>query len=245
MRVLLDEMLPRKLPARTGRIGGSRVTMWAHSSSIANDHLHPSCLTRGTASAGLWLRDSVDERHLIEMGIDRESDLGCFLHVSRRFRIAEHGLEVLAPAPLGVVDDAGPVKALMGVGRDEPRLFVHRLHRIKAKGVIISALKLSRNMIMEEREKNRMAAEPRRVDITRIPDLIALTEEVQKSKEGAILQRAGKDVAELKPITQPDEEGTLFTRDDALWNIIGMDTSEGAEDMSENKHIYLADAYEA
>jgi len=67
-----------------------------------------------------------DERHLIKMGLDGQGKSVPLLHAGERVRIAEHGLEVPAPAPLDVVDNARPVEALVDTGGDESGLRDHR-----------------------------------------------------------------------------------------------------------------------
>ena len=96
-----------------------------------------------------------------------------------------------------------------------------------------------------------MARELRPIDISNSPELLRLVEEVQSSNEPRVLQRESEDVAILLPAQwvkkrsargRSTSRGKALTRDDALWNIVGLGRS-GARDVSTNKHKYLAEAY--
>lgn len=87
-----------------------------------------------------------------------------------------------------------------------------------------------------------MATEPKRVEITRATDIVALTEEVEQLKEERLLQRNGRTVAKLSPVEEMKVGG--FAPGDSIWNIVGMDTSDGDPDTSSNKHKHVADAYD-
>ena len=52
-----------------------------------------------------------------------------------------------------------------------------------------------------------------------------------------------------KPLTKGQRrqvrlpEGRPFTKDDSLWNLVGIWDEDGPTDVSQNKHKYLAEAY--
>lgn len=88
-----------------------------------------------------------------------------------------------------------------------------------------------------------MAATPKKVEISRTTDIIALTEEVALTQEERLLQRGGKTVARLSPARDNDvPEGRPFTFDDPLWRLVGAGESEGPTDVARNKHTYIAEA---
>jgi hypothetical protein len=90
-----------------------------------------------------------------------------------------------------------------------------------------------------------MAKEPKRIDISRIPELLTLAQEVRSTNEPRILQQDSEDVAMLTPITPAAKRsgrGKPTSADDPLWKLVGIGHS-GKGDISENKHQYLAEAY--
>lgn len=88
-----------------------------------------------------------------------------------------------------------------------------------------------------------MAADPKRIEITRSTDIVELTREVEQTGEERLLQIDGRTVARLSPVEEESAGG--FASGDAIWNIVGMDASPGDSDTSSNKHKYLADVYDA
>jgi hypothetical protein len=90
-----------------------------------------------------------------------------------------------------------------------------------------------------------MAKEPKRIDISSIPELLKLVQEVRQTNEPSILREEREDVAmltPLKPVTKKGVRGKPTTADDPLWKLVGIGHS-GKGDVSANKHQYLADAY--
>ena len=86
---------------------------------------------------------------------------------------------------------------------------------------------------------------PKRIDISQMPELLTLAQEVRSTNEPAVLQQDSEDVAMLTPITpvaKRSVRGKPTTADDPLWKLIGIGHS-GKGDVSENKHKYLAEAY--
>ena len=91
-----------------------------------------------------------------------------------------------------------------------------------------------------------MAKELKPLDITSDPELLRLAEEVRNSGESRVLTRADEELAVVSPmksIRRRRAKKGPFTKDDALWDIVGIGRSEGPTDVSENKHRYLAEAY--
>ena|SRR5579875_1501575 len=86
-----------------------------------------------------------------------------------------------------------------------------------------------------------MAAEAKKIQIDRSTDIVALAEEVRNTGEDRILERGGEALARLTPIEIERENQGAFSPNDSIWNIVGMDISEGDSDTSANKHKYIAD----
>jgi hypothetical protein len=85
----------------------------------------------------------------------------------------------------------------------------------------------------------------KRIDISRIPELLHLAQEVRSTNESRILQQEREDLAMLTPITPVAKRGLRgkpTCADDPLWKLVGIGHS-GKGDISENKHKYLAEAY--
>jgi hypothetical protein len=90
-----------------------------------------------------------------------------------------------------------------------------------------------------------MAKEPRHIDISSIPELLKLVQEVRQTNEPSILREESEDVAmltPLKPVTKRSVRGKPTTADDPLWKLVGIGHS-GKGDVSANKHTYLVEAY--
>ncbi len=84
------------------------------------------------------------------------------------------------------------------------------------------------------------------IDISNIPELIRLAEEVQKSNQVTILTKDGKEVLEVRPPKSARKRrassGKGFSIDDPLYNLVGSATSDEPTDASK-KHEYLAQAH--
>lgn len=90
-----------------------------------------------------------------------------------------------------------------------------------------------------------VSKELKTIDISRIPELVRIAEEVYASGESRVLRRRRKDLVVLRPLGSSNRaacRGKPFTKEDSLWNIVGIGRS-GLTDVSENKHKYLAEAY--
>jgi hypothetical protein len=91
-----------------------------------------------------------------------------------------------------------------------------------------------------------MAKEPKRIDISRIPELLSMAQEVRATNEPAVLQQESEDLALLSPIRPKKRSKTTaqpVTSDDALFRLIGIGKSGIPGGISGKKHEYLARAY--
>jgi hypothetical protein len=91
-----------------------------------------------------------------------------------------------------------------------------------------------------------MAKEPKRIDISRIPELLSMAQEVRATNEPAVLQQESEDLALLSPVRPKKRSQTTaqpVTSDDALFRLIGIGKSGIPGGMSGKKHEYLARAY--
>jgi hypothetical protein len=87
---------------------------------------------------------------------------------------------------------------------------------------------------------------PKRIDISRMPELLMLAQEVQRTNESAVLQQEREDLALLSPVRPKKRSQTKakpVTRDDALFRLIGIGKSGIPGGVSGKKHEYLARAY--
>lgn len=84
-------------------------------------------------------------------------------------------------------------------------------------------------------------------EVQSLVDFLRLAEEVQKTKEPTVLRRDGEDLVELrpaKPAKKAGARGKVFTKDDPLWDIVGLLKDDGGPtDVSANVDKYLAEAY--
>ena len=104
-------------------------------------------------------------------------------------------------------------------------------------------------------------------DISDLPEVLRLAEEVQASGEPRVLTHGDQEVAVLAPVVAPPKASSAApeaapVRPEALpeldedlsairalfGNFVGLGNSAGSpddpDDVSENKHKYLADAYD-
>jgi hypothetical protein len=87
---------------------------------------------------------------------------------------------------------------------------------------------------------------PKRIDISRMPELLNLAQEVQSTNESRILQQESEDLAMLSPVRPKKRSQTKaqpVTSDDALFRLIGIGKSGIPGGISGKKHEYLALAY--
>jgi hypothetical protein len=88
--------------------------------------------------------------------------------------------------------------------------------------------------------------EPKRIDISRIPELLNLAQEVRSTNESRILQQESEDLALLSPVVpkkRSKAKAQPVTSDDALFRLIGSGKSGIPGGVSGKKHEYLARAY--
>jgi hypothetical protein len=88
--------------------------------------------------------------------------------------------------------------------------------------------------------------EPKRIDISKIPELLSMAQEVQSTNESRILQQDSEDLALLSPVRPKKRSQTKaqpVTSDDALFRLIGIGKSGIPGGVSGKKHEYLARAY--
>ncbi len=91
-----------------------------------------------------------------------------------------------------------------------------------------------------------MARKLKAVDVANVPELLSIAEKVRESGEPCVLQRNGDQIAILSPVPvapRRERKSGIVTRNDPLWNIVGMASSEGPGDVARNKRKYLAEAY--
>jgi hypothetical protein len=88
------------------------------------------------------------------------------------------------------------------------------------------------------------------VDISHLPDLLRLAEDVRNTGEPRLLVRGDEEVALLTPVASSRARRKPAPKrkphhavNNVFGNIIGIADSGGPGDVSENKYRYLADAY--
>ena len=92
-----------------------------------------------------------------------------------------------------------------------------------------------------------MVKELKYVDITNVPDLLRIAQEVQTSREPRVLRRDNEDIAVLVPAkssrARRATRGKVLTREDPLFDLIGIGQSEIPGGVSGKKHEYLLEAF--
>ena len=89
-----------------------------------------------------------------------------------------------------------------------------------------------------------MTREAAPVDISTMPDLTKLAEEVARTRQSRVLRRGDTDLAVLSPPPSTRRRRAQpLTTEDPLFRHLGTSQADVA-DVSSNKHAYLADAYE-
>jgi hypothetical protein len=84
------------------------------------------------------------------------------------------------------------------------------------------------------------------IDISSIPELLKLVQEVRQTNAPTILQQEREDVALLSPVPAKKRAKTTakpVTSEDALFRLIGIGKSGIPGGVSGKKHEYLARAY--
>lgn len=91
-----------------------------------------------------------------------------------------------------------------------------------------------------------VARVPKSVDVAHVPELLSIAEKVRETGESCILKRGRVEIAILSPVPaapRKQRKTGVVTRNDPLWNIVGMASSEDPGEVARNKHKYLAEAY--
>jgi hypothetical protein len=97
-----------------------------------------------------------------------------------------------------------------------------------------------------------MQKEIKTTDVSHLPDLLSLAEEVQSTRTPRVLTRGEHELAVLQPLGSPARvmrrsRARATSSDDPLWNIIGMAdpylAPDAPTDVAENVDRYLAEAY--
>jgi hypothetical protein len=87
---------------------------------------------------------------------------------------------------------------------------------------------------------------PKRIDISQMPELLQLVQEVQRTNEPRILQQERENLALLSPVQPKKRSRTKaqpVTSEDAPFRLIGIGKSGIPGGVSGKKHEYLARAY--
>lgn len=83
------------------------------------------------------------------------------------------------------------------------------------------------------------------VDISDVPQLLDLIEEMRRTRQTLLLRQDDEDLAIVTPVrrtTESPRRRKTFGADDPLWRIVGLDRSNHS-DVSTDKYRYLAEAY--
>lgn len=97
-----------------------------------------------------------------------------------------------------------------------------------------------------------MSKELAPIDVSRTPELLSLARQVKETGERLVLKDNGEELAVIAPLPRSPlppkgvrRKTGIVTKDDSLWNIVGIARTHGPTDVSANKQKYLADAYVA
>ncbi|TAK27060.1 MAG: hypothetical protein EPO21_24425 [Chloroflexota bacterium] len=93
-----------------------------------------------------------------------------------------------------------------------------------------------------------MGKELKHVDITHRPELLQIVREAQSGNEPLILSQNSEDVAILRVVKRPSKRaragrGGVLTREDPLFDLIGIGQSSIPGGVSGKKHEYVVEAY--
>jgi hypothetical protein len=86
----------------------------------------------------------------------------------------------------------------------------------------------------------------RTIEISDIPELVRLVEEVRASGKSRVLRRDKENLAILRPVRsrkKASPQPRPVTRDDPLFRLVGIGQSGIPGGISEKKHEYLLKAY--
>jgi hypothetical protein len=85
-------------------------------------------------------------------------------------------------------------------------------------------------------------------DVSDAPELLRLAEEVLRTQRAQVLVKGDEElvtVSPAKPAKKISSKRKPIPADDPIWNIIGLVSTEGPDDVGENKHKYLAEVHYA
>ncbi len=91
-----------------------------------------------------------------------------------------------------------------------------------------------------------MRKEVKTMEISHIPELVRIAEEVRTSGKPRVLRRNRKDLAILSPVKPARKTSSKVqpvTHEDALFRLVGIGKSGIPGGISEKKHEYLIKAY--
>jgi hypothetical protein len=91
-----------------------------------------------------------------------------------------------------------------------------------------------------------MARELQPLDVSTIPDLLRVAEEVHATKEARILKRKEEDLAVIVPLSPRGRVGRksgIVTREDALFRMVGNARSGIPGGISDRKYDYFRRAF--
>ena len=83
------------------------------------------------------------------------------------------------------------------------------------------------------------------IDVTNIPDLLRVAEEVRDAQAPRVLTQGDDEIAVISPVRTARAKARRaqpIPRTDSLFGIVGLIRSEGSGDVSENVDKYLAEA---
>jgi hypothetical protein len=84
------------------------------------------------------------------------------------------------------------------------------------------------------------------VDSSDAPELLRLAEEALRTRRAQVLTKGGEAllrVSPAKPARKRSPRRKPIPADDPIWKIIGLVSTEGPDDVGDNKHKYLAEVH--
>ena len=91
-----------------------------------------------------------------------------------------------------------------------------------------------------------MPKAPKYVDVSQLPEVLAIAEEVRNTQEPRLLKKGDQELAMLVPLgpwAKGRSKSRAVTRGDAIFQLIGIGRSGIAGGISGDKHKRLAEAY--
>src|SRR5688500_7436771 len=87
-----------------------------------------------------------------------------------------------------------------------------------------------------------MKQAPKAIDISHLPELVELAAAVRQTHQSRVLTVGDEEVAVLAPVPTRKRARRQSNPNAWLEPLIGAGSSEGPNDVSSNKHKYIADA---